>query len=457
MKRRRLLHAIHDFLPRHRAGSEIYAYDLTRELAKRHDVYVVAAEYDPATAHGTIRWRAYDGLPVIEIVNNWEFTGFDETYSSPRLNRQLEHVLDATQPDVLHVHNLLNLSFDLPRIARERGIPVVATLHDYTLVCPSGGQRVHIAEHHVCESIDTNRCSRCFAESPFFAQLAVGRMQRQFRKGPVLKWAAMVGRQLPGLSRRAVSSMPATRPCAADMQRRLAYSRHVFEQIDRCVAPSRALADEFVRLGLAPDRIEVSDYGFTTMPTALREPADVVRFGFVGTLAWHKGAHLLLEALKRINGSFRATVFGDPAVSPDYTAALHRRIDGLPVRFAGPFDRADVGQAYADIDVLVVPSLWPENSPLVVHEAFMHGAVVVASRMGGIPDLVSDGIDGFLYEATNVTELADCLQRFVDDPTLASRMAARAPRVKRIDEDAREWDVRYEAVTRSRERAVAPA
>ena len=112
----RVLHAIHDFLPRHRAGSEIYAYELAREQRKHHDVF------DPATAHGTIRWREYQGLTVVELVNNWEFQRFDETYMSERINAQLRHVLDAAAPDVLHVHNLLNLSFDLPRIARQRGI-----------------------------------------------------------------------------------------------------------------------------------------------------------------------------------------------------------------------------------------------------------------------------------------------------------------------------------------------
>ena len=81
-------------------------------------------------------------------------------------------MLEATRPDVLHVHNLLNLSFDLPRLARERGIATVATLHDYTLVCASGGQRVHVAESHVCKTIDAMRCSRCFAASPLRAQMA---------------------------------------------------------------------------------------------------------------------------------------------------------------------------------------------------------------------------------------------------------------------------------------------
>ena len=78
----RVLHAIHDFLPRHRAGSEIYAFELAREQSARHDVFVLAAEYDPAAAHGTLRWRAVDGLTVVEVVNNWEFRTFEETYSS---------------------------------------------------------------------------------------------------------------------------------------------------------------------------------------------------------------------------------------------------------------------------------------------------------------------------------------------------------------------------------------
>ena len=450
MRRLRVVHAIHDFLPRHLAGSEIYAFELSRELSTRHDVFVLAAEYDPSTAHGTIRWRAYDGLPVVEIVNNWEFVGFHESYSSPRLNRQLEHALDATEPDVLHVHNLLNLSFDLPRIAHERGIAVVATLHDYTLVCPSGGQRIHVADQHVCESIDTVRCSRCFAESPFFAQFAVGRVQRRFRGSPMAKWAAALGRQLPVISRRAIDNVPGGRPHQRDIHRRLAYSRHVFEYFDRCVAPSAALAEEYVRLGVARHRIEVSPYGFRPTPPANRPQSDVVRFGFVGTLAWHKGAHQFLDALKLVRGSFQATVFGDPTVSPLYTAELRGLSHGLPVRFAGTFDRARVADAYAEIDVLVVPSLWPENSPLVIHEAFMHGAAVAGSRRGGIPELVKEGENGFLFNPMNVAELGHVLQRFVDDPALASRMAARSPRVKRIEEDAREWEARYEAVVPSR-------
>lgn len=444
MRRMRVLHAIHDFLPRHAAGSEIYAFELARELATRHDVSIVAGEYDPATPHGTLRWRVVDALPVVELVNNWEFERVDESYTSPRINRQLGHVLDATRPDVLHVHSLLNLSFDLPRLARERGICSVATLHDYTLVCASGGQRVHVAESHVCRQIDPSRCSRCFAESPFHARIAAGRLTR--RKGGRLlaRTAASVRRRAPAAFAGAAARLPGPTVSTADMHRRLAYARHVFEQVDLWVAPSADLAKEFVQLGLDPDRITVADYGFVPGTPAPRPRRETVVFGFVGTLVWHKGVHVLLEALGALRGRFDVLLYGNPDVHPAYAADLRRQAAGLPVRFMGAFDRARLADVYASFDVLVVPSLWPENSPLVIHEAHMHGAAVVAARVGGIPDLVSDGVNGCVYDAYAVDDLRRTLQRFVDDPRLAARLGAAAPPVKTITADAREWEARYE-------------
>ncbi len=116
----RILHAIHDFLPRHQAGSEMYADSLARRQATRHHVTVLCAEFDPARAHGSVHWRMHDG-PAGR--RGREQLGI-ATPSRTRTGRQslrapLDHVLRATEPDVVHVHNLLNLSFDLP-VARAR-------------------------------------------------------------------------------------------------------------------------------------------------------------------------------------------------------------------------------------------------------------------------------------------------------------------------------------------------
>lgn len=448
----RVLYAIHDFLPRHRAGSEIYACDLAREVGRRHDVFVVAAEYDPSTAHGTLRWRQVEGLTVIELVNNWEFERFTDTYSSPRINAQLQHVLDATRPDVLHVHNLLNLSFDLPRLARERGIAVVATLHDYTLLCASGGQRVHAREAHVCTEIDADRCSRCFAESPFAQQMGAARVLGR-RGGRLAGRAALwLRRASPSISSAIAARAGAgAHVSASDLRRRLAYARHVFDTVDLFVAPSKALADEFERFGMPGDRLEVSDYGFPEVKPAAKSPsAGALRIGFVGTLVWHKGAHVLLDAARMLRGAFEVHVHGDMGTFPDYAERLRRDAVGLRVTFHGGFDRERVSEVFAGLDLLVVPSLWPENSPLVIHEAFLNSVPVVGARVGGVPGLVADGVSGLLYEADSATSLAGCLQRLIDRLGDLRTLAAAAPAVKTIADDAREWEERYLRVLRAR-------
>lgn len=445
----RILHAIHDFLPRHRAGSEIYAFELVRELSRRADVFVLAAEYDPPTPHGTIRWRSYEGLTVIEIVNNWEFRAFDETYASDRINAQLLHVLDATSPDVLHVHSLFNLSLDLPRLARERGIKTVATLHDYTLVCPSGGQRVHVPESHVCESIDPDRCARCFNGSVFARQMGAARLARGRARRLLTSAGRAVYRLTPSLTASAIQAIQPAEVEPADIRRRLAAARQVFDALDLIVSPSRSLADEFCRIGVPADRIQVSDYGFKQPSTVLerrRAKIGPLRIGFVGTLVWHKGVHVLIEAAHGLRGSFELQIHGDLNVFPEYTAALERTAAGQPIRFQGGFDRDRVDDIYQEIDVLVVPSLWSENSPLVIHEAFMHRLPIVAARVGGVPELVEHEVNGLLYDPFSVASLRASLQRLIDDRALVESLGARASAVKSIADDAREWEARYQQV-----------
>lgn len=449
----RVLHAIHDFLPHHRAGSEIYAYELCRALRRRgHEVHVVCAEYDASRPNGSLVWRFEDELPVVEIVNNWLFQSFEETYAPPRITAQLEHVLRAVAPDVVHVHNLLNLSFELPALAAARGIPSVMTLHDYTLLCPSGGQRVHQRERHVCVEIDTARCARCFAESHFHAQMVFGQLARRTTG---LRWAARlaapVRRLLPrlfaalgrGLARRA----PRTPFSAQEIDRRLERARdRVFRHVDLFVAPSPALAADFRRFGLPGEKLRVSDYGF--VPLAARaagaRSGDKLRIGFVGTLSWHKGAHVLVEAARSLpEGRFEIVLHGVLDTFPEYVAELREAARGLPVRFAGGFDRDRVAEVYADVDVLVVASLWPENSPLVIHEAFQAGVPVVGARMGGIVDLVDDGENGLLYEAFSPDALARALTSLIEEPERLRHFVARLPAVKSIDEDAGEWEEIY--------------
>jgi glycosyltransferase involved in cell wall biosynthesis len=246
-----------------------------------------------------------------------------------------------------------------------------------------------------------------------------------------------------------MKSVPAPDLTVADIRRRLAYARHVFETIDLFVAPSQALADEFCRLGLPADRVEVADYGFHQARSGAPSPRTnhgPIRIGFVGTLVWHKGVHILVEAARHLRGQFEIHIHGDTAVFPDYVAQLRKSAANLPIVFEGGFDRDHADAIYTNLDVLVVSSLWPENSPLVIHEAFMHHVPVVAARVGGIPGLVRHEWNGLLYDAFKPESLAAALQQLVDDRGVVERLGDQAPPVKSLEQDACEWENRYQAV-----------
>ena len=401
-------------------------------------------------------WRVHAGLPVVEIANNWVCGSFADTYRPPRIGDQIAEVVDALQPDVIHVHNLLNLSFDLPAIARARRIPVVATLHDYTLVCASGGQRIHRADRHVCHTIDVDRCARCFRESPFYAQTSVGAIAGNGGASRLVqRGAAALRRRFPLLTARLGRAVVRTSPIpvtAADIAARLTAARAVFDRIDFFVAPSRSIASEFQRLGLDRSKIRVSDYGFVPLRPALRsDRGGRLRIGYVGTLVWHKGVHVLVDAIRGLpRDRYELNIFGNPDVFPDYSAELRAKAADLPVRFLGAFAREHTADIYRQMDVLVVPSLWLENSPLVIHEAFMAGVPVVGARMGGIADLVAHGENGLLYDANSSSALADALRTLIDDPRRLTEFGRRLPTVKSIVVDAHEWDALYEDVLERR-------
>lgn len=405
----------------------------------------------------------HNDVPVVEVVNNWRCASFADTYAPPLISDRLRHVLHVIQPDVLHVHNLHNLSFDLVPDARRSGAAVVATLHDYTLVCPSGGQRVQREEAHICHTIDPDRCARCFGESPYAVQMSMGRVVRHPRAAGAVR---TVGRALLAHAPRAAARVATGLRQAAgvavapeDIRARLAGARAVLDDIDLLVAPSSSIAEEFARLGADHTRVRVSDYGLTPIAAVpRREPQLPIRVGTVGTLAWHKGVHVAIEAVRTLPpGTCELRVFGHPGTFPDYTADLRARAALLPVTFMGGFDEDQVAGVFADIDLLLVPSLWLENSPLVIHEAFMAGVPVVGSRIGGIATLVQDGWNGALVEPGSPQALGCALRRLVDRPATIGEWAARLPRVKSIAEDACQWEAMYADVLAARARTWRPA
>jgi len=241
---------------------------------------------------------------------------------------------------------------------------------------------------------------------------------------------------------------------AADQERRrIAHMREVCAEVTHFLAPSRYMRDRFVEFGIAPERITVSPNGVPS-PTPLdgaASPTYVVsgfsrtvsehrlRLGFLGSLMVSKAPHVLLEALARLpQGAWSVDLFGAYSAyhgDDSYRQQLEPLLRGDGVRVHGAIAHERVAEALASIDVLVVPSIWPENAPLVIQEAFLAGIPVVASCIGGIPEMVSDGKNGLLFRAGDVEDLSRTLARLLDEPDLIDTIRAGIPGVRSINED----------------------
>jgi glycosyltransferase involved in cell wall biosynthesis len=224
---------------------------------------------------------------------------------------------------------------------------------------------------------------------------------------------------------------------------------------DLCIAPSRFLLKKMLDTGrFDPVRFAYSDYGIAAgaadVPAKRADPDGNVRFGFIGSLVAYKGVDVLVRAMGELAGA-RCVLHVHGDFKPDvdaHHAELARLARGARVVFHGRFANERIAEIYRGIDVLVVPSVWFENSPITIHEAFVHATPVVASNIGGMAELVRDGVDGLHFEVGDSAHLARVLRRFVDDPQLVARLSTQFPRVKSIDEDAREMESRYRALCR---------
>jgi glycosyltransferase involved in cell wall biosynthesis len=416
----RILEAIHDFLPDHRAGSEIYTYNLSKALVARgHAVELVFTEKRLELSQFSVSRGAYDGLPFHEVVYNRHFDDVRDLYDDRRMDAVVGAVLDAVKPDVLHVQSLVYFGLALIRQAAARRIPIVMTLHEYFLACPRGGLLLDL-DGNLCDPIPFEQCARCLAPYP---------IQRDAYPDE------------PGGGFDALGDL---RFFARAAQVRLAVLKAGVAPVARYVAPSRFLADRMIREGLDAAKVIVSDYGFPAaapIARAARRAGAPVPLGYLGTIADYKGVHVLVDAFARLpKGAATLVVHGVLDWFPDYVETLRARtrdVDGLTL--AGPLPAGEAARFLSTIDALVVPSLWFENSPLTIHEAFQSGVPVVTTDLGGMRELVANG-GGLTFARGDAVDLARQLKRLASEPGLLDRLRSTIPAVKTIEANAAEME-----------------
>ncbi len=439
---RRITYVVHQFLPRYFTGTEQYTFAIARAMRRRgHDVEVLALEPDFSERQPFFEWSTEEVEGVrVERIRYWmlldrsfERLEFDHPVVAERVRRHLER----SRPDVLHVLHLRHLGADVLAEAKVLGVPTVVHLMDFWFLCPA--VTLMRGDGSLCDGPPEGGigCIDCVA--PALGRELGARELRDVLRATrdLLPWSS------------APSSTPFGR--ARSFVERPTFLRDRLLRATKILAPSSFLRERFVANGYPRERIDVLSYGIDVdrlasqrAKRASRRAGDVLRCAFLGSIAPHKGTDVAVEAVLRAGDGVSLSVRGRVEDFPEFSGALMGRAGGdVRITFDGPFARERLGDVLADTDVLLVPSRWYENTPFVVLEAFAAGVPVVASDLGGLSELVTDGVNGELFAAGDVGELVRRLQRLRDEPARLDRYRAAAPHVKRLDENAGEIEAIY--------------
>ncbi|MFQ6117416.1 MAG: glycosyltransferase family 4 protein, partial [Candidatus Bipolaricaulia bacterium] len=392
-------------------------YSLARELSRRHEVHIYCREdgfFDQELREVD---EVYHGLPVRRIYFNLvgrkanPLNQFFIRIKNGLIERSFERFLEETSPHIVHVQHLFKLSAGLIPLTRKRGIPVVVTLADFWYLC-----------HNVL----------------------LLRPGQKLCSGPA--W----GLKCPGCAELNVS--PLIRALLNPLMTPLfiyrnAYLKRCLQQADVVISPSAFVKKKLVENGYDGHRILVSDYGLRTdiRRDFNRLPSDKLRVGYIGTIQRHKGVHILIEAFNRLKDyAAELKIYGNPNYAPRYYARVQEMARNPAIQFYGEVDNADIGRVLANIDVVVIPSIWYENSPLAIHEANAVKIPVLASNIGGMAELVQDGVTGLLFQVGSADDLAAKIRLLVEDRRLLERLRANIRSVKSIEENARELEAIYQ-------------
>jgi glycosyltransferase involved in cell wall biosynthesis len=446
-----VLLAAHAFPPRSTAGVEVYTLRLARALARDgHEVRVLAAAHDLSARPYTVRRRQHAGIDVVEVVNLHQHGTLRATYEDEAIDRAAAGVLEEFRPDVLHLQHLLNLSAGVPAVARRAGVPVVLTLHDYWLSCPRDGLRMR-SDLVLCATVDHAVCAECLKDSPYLVPPAQARVSTLLRRTGLASAAhrlhaaapRAVGGALALLRRHAP---PATNGLAAEMDRRAERLRAAAADVSVFLAPTSFVRDRTIELGVEAARVRLWPLGAVTATPSARRAGPRRRFGFVGTLVPHKGVHVLIEAFRgAADPSLSLEIHGSAAIDPAYARRLRTLAGGDPrIRFCGPFPEGEQQRVLAGFDALVLPSLWWENSPITVLEALAAGLPVIATRTGGVPELLREPEWGVLSPPGDVGALRESLQAAAEGRALSAALPPLA--IRTVDDETRDLTILYETL-----------
>jgi len=444
----KILHVPYCYYPDPVGGTEIYVSALARAQRERGFHAAVAA---PGVVNEEYR---HEGIRVFRFAGRSAMT-LRELYGDgdPASAANFTAILDRFRPDILHLHARSQaVSVLLARVARAKGIPTVFTYHTPTVTCARGGMLRWGKE--ICDGeMRPERCAPCMIHGkgvPLPVAVGAARL-------PVLGWIAGAAGLEGGLWT-ALRSPELIRI-------RHAAVRRMLDEVDHICAVCEWVRDVLLANGVPAEKITLSRQGVSYSKTppspviaAASEPG-ALRLAFLGRVDAAKGLETAIAAMSQVAAPNVTLDIFAVAQGENARARLEpmeqRCAGDNRIRFRPPLAADDVVSTLRDFDALVVPSQGLETGPLVVYEAFAAGIPVLGSDLGGIAELVDDGINGILLPPGSVPEWALAISRLASVPGLLEKLKAGLKPVRTAEDAARDATMVYAKVSGVMETACA--
>ena len=272
----------------------------------------------------------------------------------------VKNILKREKPDVIHINEFKGLSLSVFSAAKRLNLPLIFTAHDYSLIC----LRANLLNSFGMICTKPSRLCKLYNKLQKFI----------------------------------VSNKP-----------------------DLVTAPSQFVIDKLKEAGLFEDVETIKlPLGIELNDEKAEKSYDVIDILYVGALSKHKGAHILMNAFKGLESeNIRLHIVGKGVDKNGFKKIAE---SDQRIIFHGFVSDEELMQLYQKVNVVVVPSIWYDNSPMVIYESFKNGTPVIGSRIGGIPELVEDKYNGFLFEAGDVCELKEMLENPIKNPDELKRL-----------------------------------
>ena len=452
----KVLLVVHCFFPDHFYGTETYTLELARDLRRRGHIVEILS----TMSHGEKGGRKnllftylYDDFTVHCVDFNFApQKSFRDYFFRPEMYSFYHELLLRIAPDILHVTHLMNHTAVVLNVAKDCAIPVLATLTDFFGLCLNS----HLSDINgeLCSgpNYSGSKCLRCYMEPIGFEALAKSFSvnQRFVAKSYFrifLFFCASWLAKLPVVRKRGSLIL------VGEVTERAKTLHKCYQIYRKMVAPTDFLYDAYVANRYSEAKMVKLNFGINwDVVAAYRkvrkyDPSRPLRFGYIGQLAEHKGVDMLVRAFKATGGDKELFLYGsaDPA-SPYYEKLTGLCDDDCLIKFCGTFPENELGERLSEIDVLVIPSRWHENSPLVLLYALATRTPMIVSAVKGMTEFVRDGENGLTFTRGSLTELTGVMERVMKNPKIIETFSQKADYCKTMSDYGAEIECLYQDI-----------